>query len=477
MIGYDARHQSQQFARDTAAVMTAAGLEAMLLSSARPTPVLAFAVQSLSAEAGVMVTASHNPPRDNGYKVYLGGRLTEPGERGAQIIPPTDSQIAAHIDAAPPAASVRMAEGWHTLAHTRIEGYTACVAALARPQGDKTISIVYTAMHGVGADVATAALSRAGFDNVTTVAEQNDPDPDFPTLPFPNPEEPGALDAAVATARRAHADLIIANDPDADRCAVAVPTPGGWRTLTGDEVGALIGTYVAGRAALTPGSRFANSIVSSRLLARVAADRGIEHRETLTGFKWIARVPGLVFGYEEAIGYCVDPDHVRDKDGIGAAVLIAQFAAELAASSRSLSDVLDDLARRHGVHVSAPVTIRVDDLDEIGRLLGAFEANPPTQLAGSPVDVTDDLRDGGALPPTPGMRLTTRDDSRLIVRPSGTEPKLKCYLEVVEPVTGDLAAARQRADDRMARLTDDVRKALGQETAESGSGNSRGSRS
>lgn len=465
VIGYDARHHSEEFARDSAAVMTAAGLEVLLLSGPRPTPVLAFAVQSLSAEAGVMVTASHNPPRDNGYKVYAGGRLVDPSARGAQIIPPFDAQIAAHIDAAPPAASIRLATaGWQTLAHTRVEGYIAGAAALARPQGDKNISIVYTAMHGVGADVASEALARAGFDNVTMVAEQNEPDPDFPTLPFPNPEEPGALDCAIMTARRTHAELIIANDPDADRCAVAVPDQGEWRQLTGDEVGALIGTYMAGRAVLSPESRFANSIVSSRLLARIAADRGIDHRETLTGFKWIARVPGLVFGYEEAIGYCVDPSHVRDKDGIATAVLIAQFAAELAATTRTLLDVLDDLAQRHGVHVSAPVTIRVDDLAEIGRLLSAFEAAPPTELAGSPVLHVDDLRDGGALPPTPGMRLITEDDSRLIVRPSGTEPKLKCYLEVVEPVTGDLRAARERAGDRMSRLAADVRRALDHES-------------
>lgn len=460
VIGYDARHQSDRFARDTAAVMTAAGIEAFLLSGPRPTPVLAFAVQSLEAEAGVMVTASHNPPRDNGYKVYLGGRLAEPGERGAQIIPPADARIAAHIEAVGPAASVPTAEGWQTLAHTRIEGYIACAAALARPQGDKTISIVYTAMHGVGAEVAMPALARAGFDDVTSVPEQNDPDPDFPTLPFPNPEEPGALDAAVAAARRTHADLIIANDPDADRCAVAVPSQDGWRQLTGDEVGALIGTYLAGRARLAPGSRFANSIVSSRLLGRIAADRGIEHRETLTGFKWISRVPGLAFGYEEAIGYCVDPEHVRDKDGINTAVLIAQFAAELAASGRTLLDVLDDLARRHGVHLSAPVTIRVDDLAQIGRMLEAFQADPPDELAGSPVVTADDLALGKDLPPTPGIRLVTEDDSRVIVRPSGTEPKLKCYLEVVEPVTGDLAAARTLAADRMATLKSQVRAAL-----------------
>ncbi|WGW10673.1 phospho-sugar mutase [Saxibacter everestensis] len=466
VIGYDARHNSARFAHDSAAIMTAAGIEVLMLSQARPTPVLAFAVQRLEAEAGVMVTASHNPAIDNGYKVYLGGRMVAAHERGAQIVEPHDRRIAEKIAQVGRYSSIRRADGWTTLAPTRIEGYLSQAVRRALPGGSRDLSIVYTPMHGVGKEVALAALQRAGFHDVHVVAEQADPDPEFPTVPFPNPEEPGALDLAIQAAVERHADIIIANDPDADRCAVAVPTHDGeFRQLSGDEVGSLLGWYIA-RGMSDEDKRagvFANSIVSSRQLAAIAAAADISHRETLTGFKWISRVKNLVFGYEEALGYCVDPESVRDKDGISTAVLIADLAAELDNEGLALLDVLDELAAQHGVHLTQPVTIRVEDLSRIHELLRKVAAEPPAELAGSPVTEIIDLAAGSTdLPPTPGFRYLTEDNSRVIIRPSGTEPKLKCYLEVVEQLSGDrLAEARATAAKRLRLLVNDVEEMLG----------------
>ena len=463
VIGYDARHSSDVFATDTAAVMTGAGAEALVLPSALPTPVLAYAVTSLQADAGVMVTASHNPPQDNGYKVYLGG-----ADGGGQIAPPADSEIAACIAAIGSLASVpRPSQGWQVLDDDVLDSYLDVAAAAAAPGGSRQLSIVLTPLHGVGGASVIEALRRAGFTDTYVVPEQAEPDPRFPTVAFPNPEEPGAIDLALESARRRGADLVIANDPDADRCAVAVHDPagpaatGGWRMLRGDEVGTLLGEHLAARG-LPDGSVLACSIVSSRLLGRIAEAHGLGFAQTLTGFKWISRVPGLAYGYEEALGYCVDPSHVRDKDGISAAVLVAELAASLAADGRTLLDALDDLACRHGLHATDQLSVRVEDLSVITEAMIRGRTEPPSALAGSAVAAVTDLASGaGGLPPTEGLRWTTDADDRVIVRPSGTEPKLKAYLEVVVPVGDDVVATRAQAAERLAALRRDVATTLG----------------
>ncbi|MGW4550598.1 phospho-sugar mutase [Streptomyces violaceorubidus] len=458
VIGYDARHKSADFARDTAAVMTGAGLRAAVLPRPLPTPVLAFAIRHLGAVAGVEVTASHNPPRDNGYKVYLGD--------GSQIVPPADADIAAEIDAVRTLHDVpRPDTGWQTLDDAVLDAYLTRTDAVLAPDSPRTARTVYTAMHGVGKDTLLAAFARAGFPRPTLVTEQADPDPDFPTVAFPNPEEPGAMDLAFAKARATDPapDLIIANDPDADRLAVAVPDatdPAGWRMLRGDEVGALLAAHLVTRGAH---GTFAESIVSSSLLGRIAAKAKVPHVETLTGFKWIARVEGIRYGYEEALGYCVDPEGVRDKDGITAALLITELASTLKEADRTLLDLLDDIAVEHGLHATDQLSVRVADLSLIAAAMTRLREQPPATLAGLPVTRAEDLTRGtDTLPPTDGLRYTL-DGARVIVRPSGTEPKLKCYLEVVVPVAthADLPAARTKARDLLTALTHDVSTAAG----------------
>lgn len=486
VIGYDARYQSDVFARDTAAVVTAGGGEALLLPRLLPTPVLAFAVRHLRADAGVMVTASHNPPQDNGYKVYLGGRVVTDSGQGVQIVPPHDAEISARIAAVPSVTSVpRVDGGWAVLGEEIVDEYLREVGALADPTGPRDLRIVTTSLHGVGGELVRRVLEGAAFWDLHAVPEQVAPDPAFPTVAFPNPEEPGAIDLALALADEIDADLVIANDPDADRCAAAVRDPraavptaaasaraSGWRMLHGDEVGALLGDDVARRAAAagrTDGV-LACSIVSSRLLARIAAEHGLAHRWTLTGFKWIARVPGLAFGYEEALGYCVAPDVVRDKDGLSTALLLAQLAARVKAAGRTLVDELDALAVRHGLHLTDQLAARFADLSAIGATMDRVRSAPPATLAGSRVVSVEDLAapppGPDALPPTDGLRLLAEDGTRVVVRPSGTEPKVKCYLEVIVPVAGDGAradvdAARLAARARLDAVRDDVARALG----------------
>ncbi|MHC5703552.1 phospho-sugar mutase [Streptomyces tirandamycinicus] len=476
VIGYDARHKSADFARDTAAVMTGAGLRAALLPRPLPTPVLAFAIRHLGAVAGVEVTASHNPPRDNGYKVYLGD--------GAQIVPPADAGIAAEIEAVGSILDLpRPESGWETLGDEVLESYLERTDAVLSPHSPRTARVVHTALHGVGTDVVLAAWERAGFPAPVLVGEQAEPDPDFPTVAFPNPEEPGAMDLAFAKAREAGPDIVIANDPDADRCAVAVPddtADGGWRMLRGDEVGVLLGAHLvrkgvpadapdggSGSGSAEEANRtFATSIVSSSLLGRIAEAAGLGYEETLTGFKWISRAEGLRYGYEEALGYCVDPDGVRDKDGITAALLVAELASELKAEGRTLTDLLDDLAVAHGLHATDQLSVRVEDLGVIAEAMRRLRDKPPAALAGLRVASAEDLSEGsGALPPTDGLRyrLEGEYDARVIVRPSGTEPKLKCYLEVVVPVAGPsgLPAARARAAEVLAAVKRDLAEAAG----------------
>ncbi|MFJ1710554.1 phospho-sugar mutase [Streptomyces sp. NPDC088260] len=456
VVGYDARYKSADFARDTAAVMTGAGLRAAVLPRPLPTPVLAYAIRHLGAVAGVEVTASHNPPRDNGYKVYLGD--------GSQIVPPADGEIAAEITAVGPLDRVaRPEDGWEILGDEVLDAYLARADSVLDPDSPRTARVVYTALHGVGTSVLTAAFDRAGFPAPVLVTEQAEPDPAFPTVAFPNPEEPGAMDLAFATARRAAPDIVIANDPDADRCAVAVPDPGadgGWRMLRGDEVGALLAAHLVDRGAT---GVLAESIVSSSLLGRIAEKAGLGHEETLTGFKWIARVDGLRYGYEEALGYCVDPDGVRDKDGITAALLVAELASVLKERGRTLLDRLDDLAVDHGLHATDQLSVRVEDLSVIADAMARLRERPPIALAGLAVTSAEDLARGTEqLPPTDGLRYQLRG-ARVIVRPSGTEPKLKCYLEVVVPVgsADELPAARAKAAELLAGIKRDLAAAAG----------------
>jgi phosphomannomutase len=455
VVGFDARTNSDVFAHDTCAVVVGMGGRAAVLPHPMPTPVLAYAIRYLGADAGVMVTASHNPPEDNGYKVYLGD--------GSQIVSPSDGLIAAQIDRVESLASVPMADdGWHTLGDDVLDAYVSDVVTVVDPTTPRDVTVVHTALHGVGSETVGRAFVAAGYPAPIPVASQAEPDPMFPTVSFPNPEEPGAMDAALELAEQTSPDLVIANDPDADRCAVAVPGPGGWRMLRGDEVGALLGSHLLERGAgEAPGVVFANSIVSSRLLSAMCRAAGVAHEETLTGFKWIGRVEGLRYGYEEALGYCVDPEHVRDKDGVSAALLVAELAATLKARGRTLGDRLDDLARAHGVHATDAFSVRVSDLALIGTLMARLRDEPRDAIAGVGVERLDDLASGaGGLPPTDGLRWYLADGSRVIVRPSGTEPKLKVYLEVVEPVAGeDLRGARERAAERLTAIRSDLEAA------------------
>jgi phosphomannomutase len=463
VIGFDARHKSDAFARDAAAVVTAAGGEALLFAEATPTPVVAYTVRQASADAGVAVTASHNPPRDNGYKVYLGD--------GAQIAPPDDQFIAEAIEAAASKPVDLADDGWTVLGPETIEAYTAMAVGTIGPVGTApggpgaraALRVVYTALHGVGASIITEAWNRAGFAPLHLVTAQAEPDPDFPTVAFPNPEERGALDLALADAGRLGADLIIANDPDADRLAVAVPDPhagGAWRSLTGNEVGVLLADHLLRRSADAGGGRLvATTIVSSRLLSVMARDAGVEYAETLTGFKWIMRAvldrPELrfVLGYEEALGYAVT-DEVRDKDGITAALVFAELAAEAKAAGRSVVDRLDDLARRHGLHATDQIVI--PGFGVVDRL----RDSPPATIAGRGVLRVVDLLAAGPLPPTDGMVFELDGEIRLVVRPSGTEPKTKAYLELVVPVGDDIGATRRTAAAELRALGSGILDAL-----------------
>jgi phosphomannomutase len=490
VLGWDARHRSAGFAEEATAVLTGAGIPVHLLPGRSPTPLLAFAVRHLSAGAGVMITASHNPAADNGYKLYLGD--------GAQIVPPVDTQIEAAIRGlgplpgiplGPPGGPLATRHG-DEIAQAYLDAILAASPGVPPPGGAADLRVVYTPLHGVAGPLMLRAIARAGYPAPHVVAAQAEPDPHFPTVPFPNPEEPGALDLALAEARELDADLVLASDPDGDRLAVAVPDPGaagGWRTLTGDQVGALLGAFVLGaieagvlesgaagagvyeagaaeagalevRASAGPGDPrerlAASTVVSSSLLSKVAAAAGVQYAETLTGFKWIVRAaddrPGtrFVFGYEEALGYAVG-DVVRDKDGISAALAMLGLTAQARSAGQSVLDRWDALETAHGVHLTAQLTLPTR---APGEIMAGLRAAPPAALGGSPVRGVTDLAQGGALPPTDALVLRL-DDARVVLRPSGTEPKLKAYLEVTGPVAaGGLAAARRSAAARMAPL-------------------------
>jgi phosphomannomutase len=469
VIGYDGRTNSRVFATDTAEILAGAGVHAILLPRLLPTPVLAFAVRHLDASAGVMVTASHNPAADNGYKVYLGG-----GDGGSQIVPPSDGEIAAQIErvAAGDIRDLPRSTAYEIAGEDVLDAYVTSTAALAKPigeplrqaQGQKgarepQLSVVYTAMHGVGWETACRVFAEAGFAEPTVVAEQIEPDAAFPTVAFPNPEEPGAMDLSFATATRVGADLVIANDPDADRLAVGVPTESGWRRLSGNEVGWLLGWRAAervARASTGSGSTgttrtLACSIVSSPALQAVAQSYGLKHVETLTGFKWISRAENLAFGYEEALGYLVDPQLIRDKDGISAAVDLLALVSELAAQGKTLADHAEDFAARFGAFASSQISLRVSDLADIPRIMSELRANPPTSIGGVKTKEIDDFIDGFGGPdgfgPNDILRIWMEDGSRIVVRPSGTEPKLKAYIDASSTEGGPrerLAAAEAK---------------------------------
>jgi phosphomannomutase len=440
VVGRDARHGSATFATAAAEVLTAAGFTVRTMPGPLPTPVTAFHVRALGAVAGIQITASHNPPADNGYKVYAAD--------GAQIVPPDDALIETAIRKSPPALSVPALPG--ALPLDDVSAYVTRVATL--PTGTaKTLRVALTPMHGVGGATALEALQAAGFPDVHLVEAQAAPDPNFPTVTFPNPEEPGAADLLLALAAEVDADLAIALDPDADRCALGVKDKSGWRMLSGDETGTLLGSHVLSTTtALNP--LVASTVVSSSMLSLIATSHGARHQETLTGFKWLMRAgEGLIFAYEEALGLSVDPSYVKDKDGISAAVLACDMAATLKAESRTLLDVLDDLSTQHGVHLTAQVSLRFDDVSAMAPLVSALKAAPPPTLAG--VDVTQDN-------PAPDIVRLKGEGVRVVVRPSGTEPKVKAYLEVVTPVSGDLPPARSEAETRMKALREEVKALL-----------------
>ena len=443
VVGYDGRRNSDVFARDSVEIFAGAGLNAILLPRLLPTPVLAFAVRHLGADAGVMVTASHNPPDDNGYKVYLGG-----ADEGAQIVSPADAEIAAHIQRIADEGNITTlprSVGYANAPESVVEAYVSATAAVApAPAAAEGLNWVYTAMHGVGWETVSRVLTEAGYPQPTVVEAQIHPDGRFPTVAFPNPEEPGAMDLSFETARAVDAELVIANDPDADRLAVAIPdadSEDGWRRLTGNEIGLLLGWRAARLAAEGAGSgiggdagapaSLACSLVSSPGLQAVAEHYGLEFHSTLTGFKWISRAPGIVFGFEEALGYLVNPMTVRDKDGISAAVALLGMASEARAQGRTVADLLQEFRDTFGAFASDQISVRVSDVSEIAGIMAALRAQPPGAVGEIAVSRIDDLLLGvDGLPPGDVLRLWLDDGSRLIVRPSGTEPKLKLYLDV-----------------------------------------------
>jgi phosphomannomutase len=441
VIGRDARHGSMEFAQESAEIFSGAGLDVYLLPRELPTPVLAFAVNELQMDCGVMVTASHNPAIDNGYKVYLGGSIDGVAYRGSQIIAPIDSDISKRI------GNVKLpsprGKNWRIIGEDLVEKYIAsCAGSISEIKGQK---IIYTAMHGVGTRTLLSVFKQAQFTTPVLVSEQSEPNPDFPTVAFPNPEEPGAMDLAISLAKNESADLVVANDPDADRCAVvAKDESGNWRMLRGDELGILLGHYIAKNQNVA-GRGFATTIVSSSALGKIAVNAGANFIETLTGFKWLSKIENLAFGYEEAIGYCVDPGNVNDKDGISAALKIAQINSDLASRGSSIFGYLDEIWTEIGYHRTEQLSIRVDEISIVKKMISTLVSNPITAIAGLKVTSFEDL--SKSLNPTQGLRIRCNESVRIIIRPSGTEPKLKTYIEVIgEKGAADTLALRIKED-------------------------------
>ena len=438
IIGFDARRNSDVFAKDTAEIMSGAGFQAMITPGPLPTPVVAFGIRHFGCVAGVVVTASHNPPQDNGYKVFLGD--------GSQIVQPADVEISSRIDevAKHSLYDVPRSDSYSVLGDEVVAAYVNRLTALVPPDAPRELHWVYTPLHGVGGSLVERAVAACRFPPAHVVTEQANPDPSFPTVAFPNPEEPGAIDLALSSAQQTGADLVIANDPDADRCAIAAVIDTQWRMLRGDELGVLLG-----EDALRRGVRgtYACSIVSSSLLSVIAAAYDQPFVYTLTGFKWIGRVPGLAYGYEEAIGYCVDPETVRDKDGISALIRVLTLAADLKADGLSVADRLDEIARRYGVYETDQMSVRVPNLKIIGAAMARLRAHPPRMLAGQRLSIVDLAQGSDELPPSDAV-LITGETIKVVVRPSGTEPKLKCYLEAHLPVSRSLDLSTARAEAR-----------------------------
>jgi len=444
VIGRDARHGSAEFMEESAEILSGAGLDIYLLPRELPTPVLAFAVNDLKMDCGIMVTASHNPAIDNGYKVYLGGNIDGINFRGSQIIAPIDKEVSRLISE----VSLPSPRGssWKIVGEDLIEHY---VSSCAEGSSEATVQkIVYTAMHGVGTQTLLSVFEASNFSTPILVDEQCKPDPDFPTVEFPNPEELGAMDLAIKLAISESADLVIASDPDADRCAVAAKDlTGTWRTLRGDELGIILGHYIS-KTERVVGKTFATTIVSSSALEKIAKNCGANFQETLTGFKYLSKISNLAYGYEEAIGYCVNPSNVNDKDGISAALKIAQINSELIGRGSGLFAYLDEIWSEIGYHRTEQLSIRFSEISAISRVITVLLTNPPKQIAGLDVTSFEDLSKSSA--PTVGLRIKCGDGARIIIRPSGTEPKLKTYIEVV----GDVKSADELAD----KIKEDLKK-------------------
>lgn len=441
VIGYDGRKNSRVFALDSAEIFAGAGLRAILLPRLLPTPVLAFAVRHLNADAGVMVTASHNPPNDNGYKVYLGGE-----DEGSQIVSPADSEIAAEITkvATGDIGELPRSTDYEVAGEDVVRAYVEATASIApAPASAANLNWAYTPMHGVGAETFTSVLEHAGYPLPHIVAEQQHPDPTFHTVSFPNPEEPGAMDLVFALAREQDAEFVIAHDPDADRLAIGIPdatADGGWRRLGGNEVGLILGARAAKTA--SPGSALSCSLVSSPGLQKIAERHGLRYAETLTGFKWVSRVQNLVYGYEEALGYLVNPETVRDKDGISASMAMLDVINSARERGMTLGELIDELGNEYGHFASGQVSVRVDDLSIISNTMAALRAKPPARIGAANITLAEDLsQPGGDLPPGDVLRYRLEDGSRVIVRPSGTEPKLKVYLDAQAGSAEDAAAS------------------------------------
>jgi phosphomannomutase len=444
IIGRDARHGSAEFMQESAEILSGAGLDVYLLPRELPTPVLAFTVNELKMDCGIMVTASHNPAIDNGYKVYLGGNLDGVEYRGSQIIAPIDNEISKLISRV--ALPSPRGSKWKTVGEEVINSYvSSCIGGSVEATPQK---IVYTAMHGVGTRTLISVFQAANFSRPILVEKQSKPDPDFLTVLFPNPEEPGAMDLAIEMAKSENADLVIANDPDADRCAVAAKdSSGNWRTLRGDEFGIILGHYIS-KTESVASKTFATTIVSSSALAKIAKNCGANFQETLTGFKYLSKIKNLVFGYEEAIGYCVNPSNVNDKDGISAALKIAQINSELISRGSSLFGYLGEIWSEIGYHRTEQLSIRFEEIYEISRIIRALIANPPKQIAGLDVTSFEDLSKSSA--PTVGLRIKCGESARIIIRPSGTEPKLKTYIEVIGEI--------KSTDQLVEKITEDFKR-------------------
>ena len=451
IVGNDARHMSDEFALDVCQVAASLGLEVFKLPSKLPTPVLAFGVRHLNADAGVMITASHNPPLDNGYKVY--------DEFGAGIIPPMDKEIASLIKLAPYANEIKKSDNYKQI--DLVDEYVERISkVISNKFGD--LKVAYTPMHGVGQETFDKCMNKVGFSKSIDVAEQTNPDPNFPTVSFPNPEEKGAMDLLLNLAKTKNVDIAIANDPDADRCALAVKDKGNWKVLNGDEIGFLITWWIIKKAKLENRKltgKIAASIVSSSLVPKMAKNNLLTGTTTLTGVKWMGHIENLIFGYEEAIGYCVDPEFVRDKDGVATALLLVELFSYLKSQNLEALDILNEIYEDYGVHVTKQVSFRFDSVEKAKEITLKLTSDTPKEIDEFVIEKVEDMNKGiENLPPSSGVRLTF-NNGRMIIRPSGTEPKLKCYMEVFTSA-GDAAINLEKANQRINKLAEKMHELL-----------------